>query len=138
MCRQQGTSIAYRTPLRRIDSNGVSGGKQARARCGYAATLGDDELSRFALDRLQEEDINLQWVRRSPESKPIHSLIIVAHKNRTRTVLFDLSGFQDSGTDWPHEEAICAARVVFVDHVVGVSGHSRGEDRPGRADPRCG
>jgi sulfofructose kinase len=88
------------------------------ARCSFAATLGDDELSRFALDRLQQEGIDLQWIRRDAEARPIHSIIIIDQRRGTRTIFYDLDGVQTTGADWPDEDAVRAARVLFVDHVV--------------------
>jgi len=88
------------------------------ARCGFAVTLGDDELSRFVLECLREEGIDVEWVRRSPEARPIHSTVIVDQRRGTRTILYDLDGFQATGPDWPDREAIRSARVLFVDHVV--------------------
>ncbi len=87
------------------------------ARCGFAVTLGDDELSRFVLERLREEGIELEWVRRSADARPIHSTIIVDQRRGSRTILYDLDGYQATGPDWPDEETIRSARVLFVDHV---------------------
>ena len=87
------------------------------AQCGFAVTLGDDELSRFVLECLREEGIELEWVRRSPDARPIHSTVIVDRRRGTRTILYDLDGFQATGPDWPDEKAVRSARVLFVDHV---------------------
>jgi sugar/nucleoside kinase (ribokinase family) len=88
------------------------------ARCGFAVTLGEDELSRFVLERLRQEGIDTQWVRRSAGARPIHSFVVVDQRRATRTIFYDLDGFQTSGPDWPDEDAVRAARVLFVDHLV--------------------
>ena len=88
------------------------------ARCGFAVTLGDDELSRFVLESLRREAVDLTWVRRSPDARPIHSTVVVDRRRGTRTILYDLDGFQATGPDWPDEEAVRSTRVLFVDHVV--------------------
>jgi len=88
------------------------------AQCSFAVALGEDELSRFALDRLRQEGIDAQWIRHSAEARPIHSIIVVDRRRGTRTIFYDLDGFQTAGPDWPDEDAIRAARVLFVDHVV--------------------
>ncbi len=88
------------------------------AQCGFAVTLGDDELSRFVRECLREEGIELEWVRRSPEARPIHSIVIVDQHRGTRTILYDLDGFRATGPDGPDEQAIRSAGVLFVDHVV--------------------
>jgi len=87
------------------------------ARCGFAVTLGHDDLSQFVLERLREEGIGLEWVRQFPGARPIHSIIVVDQRHQTRTIFSDLAGFRTTGPDWPDEEAIRSARVLFVDHV---------------------
>ena len=89
------------------------------ARCSFAVTLGHDDLSRFALECLGQEGVDLQFARRSADARPIHSIVVVDRRTGTRTILYDLQGFQTSGPDWPDEETIRSARVLFVDHVAG-------------------
>src|SRR5437870_12351428 len=43
-------------------------------------------LSQFALDRLQQEGVDVTPVRRRPEARPIHSLVIVDESRQTRTI----------------------------------------------------
>lgn len=86
------------------------------ARCAYAGTLGDDELSRFAVQRLSEEGLELRYLQRRDGVRPIHSTIIVDETDRTRTIFFDLSGAAPATPDWPPDEAIRSSRVLFVDH----------------------
>ena len=108
---------------------GLAGGAlQAAARLGacvgYAATLGDDDLSRFVADHFQAEGISLTNLRRLPGVQPIHSTIIVDTTHHTRTVFFSLDGAQGAQEDWPPQAAIEASKVLFVDHY-GIEGMIR-------------
>jgi sugar/nucleoside kinase (ribokinase family) len=94
------------------------------AACAYAGTLGNDELSRFALERLHEEGVDLSAVRRRNDARPIHSVVIVSDGGRTRTIFYDLTGATGAEVDWPDEALIRAARVLFVDHF-GIEGMVR-------------
>ncbi len=94
------------------------------ARCAYGGTLGDDEFSRFVIDRLQQEHINVQYLRRRADARPIRSVIVVARSQQTRTIFYDLEGAAPVTPDWPPEALIRAARVLFVDHF-GVEGMLR-------------
>jgi sugar/nucleoside kinase (ribokinase family) len=86
------------------------------ARCAYAGTLGDDDLSRFVLERLQEEDIDTTLVRRRPRTRPIHSCVIVDQSSQTRTILYDLDGVQPAMPDWPPDDAVRTSGMLFIDH----------------------
>ncbi len=108
---------------------GLAGGAlQTAARLGarsaYAATLGDDALSRFVADHFQVAGISLAYLRRQPGVQPIHSTIIVDTTHHTRTVLFSLDGAQGAQEDWPPAQAIESSRVLFVDHY-GIEGMIR-------------
>ncbi len=93
-------------------------------RCTYAGTLGDDELSRFALERLEAEGIDTSNLVRRPEARPFHSTILIDMKRRTRTILWDASGVVGADPKLPSEEVIGAAAVLFVDHT-GLEGMVR-------------
>src|SRR5258708_7612365 len=56
------------------------------AKCAFAGVLGDDENSRFVLDCLQREGIDVSHVVRRPAARPIHSTIIVDESRLTRTI----------------------------------------------------
>jgi sulfofructose kinase len=94
------------------------------ARCAYAGTLGDDDASQFVVHRLQEEGISVRQLCRRADARPIRSVIIVDRNQRTRTIFYDLEGAAPVTPDWPSEELIRAARVLFVDHF-GVEGMLR-------------
>jgi sugar/nucleoside kinase (ribokinase family) len=108
---------------------GLAGGMlQAAARlgahCGYAATLGDDEFSRFVIDRFRDEGISLQYLRRQPGVQPIQCTVVVDTTHQTRTIFFSLDGAQGAQTDWPPAEAVTSSKVLFVDHY-GIAGMIR-------------
>lgn len=92
--------------------------------CAYAGILGKDALSEFVLERLAAEAVDVRLVRRRPEARPIHSTIIVDESTQSRTILYQLDGVYGAQVDWPTEDWIRAARVLFVDHF-GVEGMLR-------------
>jgi sulfofructose kinase len=93
-------------------------------RCSYAGALGDDELSRFALERLAAEGIGVEHLVHRPDSRPFHSTILVDMGRNTRTILWDSTGVIGADPKLPAEEAIEQATVLFVDHV-GLEGMVR-------------
>jgi sulfofructose kinase len=86
------------------------------AQCAYAGVLGTEELSQFALDRLQQEHVDVTHVRRRPKAQPIHSFVIVDENRQTRTILYDLESVFGPEPGWPDAAVIRSARVLFVDH----------------------
>ena len=95
------------------DSTALVAAARLGSRAAFAGVLGDDELSQFAFNRFREERIDTQYVRRRAEARPIHSVIVVDESTKTRTILYDLEGAFGAEPDWPDEEVIGAARVVF-------------------------
>lgn len=85
------------------------------ARCAYAGSLGNDDLSRFVERRLGEERVSLDYLRRDPESRPVHSVIVVDETGHTRTIFYDRRRAGLAAADWPPEELIVASKVLFVD-----------------------
>ena len=84
-------------------------------RCGYAGTLGNDELSQFVIQRLNEEGIDTEYVRRQADAGPVCSTIIVDQSQQTRTILYELEKALLVDVRWPHEDVVKAARVLLVD-----------------------
>jgi sugar/nucleoside kinase (ribokinase family) len=93
-------------------------------RCAFAGVLGDDEDSRFVIDCLQREGVDVGYLVRRAAARPIHSTIIVDESRHTRTILYDLTGSVGADRDLPSAEVIQTARVLFVDHY-GVEGMTR-------------
>jgi ribokinase len=85
------------------------------ARCAYAGVLSDDEDSRFVLDTLAREGIDIRHVVRQPAARPIRSVIIVDETHKTRNIFYDTTGVIGAGPDAPSETLIRSTRVLFVD-----------------------
>jgi sugar/nucleoside kinase (ribokinase family) len=94
------------------------------ARTSFAGSLGDDELSRFAAERLRAAGVDLSMMRILEGARPCHSTIIVEGSAKTRTILFSVEGFVGASEEHPPAETIRSARVLFVDHG-GVAGMIR-------------
>ena len=78
----------------------------------------------FVLDRLRDEGVDISYVFRKPVAQPIHSVIIVDESDQSRTILYDITNSFGAQAEWPTEEVIRAASVLFVDHY-GVEGMIR-------------
>src|SRR5437016_4208283 len=76
------------------------------SRCAYAGVLGDDELSQFVVDRLEQEGLDVTYVRRRPEARPIHSFVIVDESRQTRTIFYDLKNVFGAEPGWPDAAVI--------------------------------
>ena len=84
------------------------------ARCAYAGSLGNDELSCFVERQLSKEGIDLKHLRRQQNAKPVHSTIVVNEARGMRTIFYDVDGAGEAGRLAP-EEVVRAAKVLFVD-----------------------
>ena len=111
-----------KTPVRRIERQ--CGGLTATAlvaaarlgsTCAYAGVLGMDELSNFAVERMQAEGIDLAHLRRRAEAGPVHSFIVVDETRQTRNIFFDAGKCNGADPQWPEPGIIESSRVVFVD-----------------------
>lgn len=86
------------------------------ARCGYAGLLGPDELSRYVIDALGREGIDLDCRVERPDARPAHSTIIVDETHHTRTIFSSLEGPIGPDPVLPEESLIRRAAVVLIDH----------------------
>ncbi len=86
------------------------------AKCVYAGALGDDNLSRFAIDRMREEGIDLDHLLVRSEARPVHSYILIDQARATRNIFADARGVIGADAAWPAAELIGASRVLFIDH----------------------
>ncbi len=86
------------------------------SRCAYVGVLGNDELSRFVIQSLAREGIELNYRIERADARPAHSTIIVEGRRKTRTVLFSLDGALGADPSRPEADLIRAAGVLLVDH----------------------
>lgn len=93
--------------------------------CAFAGALGDDDLSRFVIDRLQRAGVDTSHLIRRPSARPYHSIILVDESTGTRNIFFDSTGVIGADPSGPTQEVIRSARVLFTDHV-GIAGSIRG------------
>ncbi len=94
------------------------------ARCAYAGVLGEDGQSRFVLDSLQREGVDVSHVLRRAGVRPIQSVIVVGERRKTRNIFFSLDGVLGAGAKTPSKEVVCSAGVLLVD-LYGVPGMIR-------------
>lgn len=94
------------------------------ARAAFAGFLGHDDDSRFVVDSLRREGIDLSQLLFRPGVRPIHSTVIVDETRRTRTILHDLTGAVGADPAVPPDEVIRSTRVLLVDQF-GIEGMTR-------------
>src|ERR1700719_586079 len=80
------------------------------SKCAYAGTLGEDELSQFVLERLAQEGIDVASAKRIAGARPIHSVVVIDEKTRTRTIFFDFQNVLGAQADSPRADMIPSAR----------------------------
>jgi sulfofructose kinase len=87
------------------------------ARCAYAGVLGrGDEPSRFTLENLVREGVDVSHVARVDDAGPVQSVIVVGSDPPTRNVFSDASRTTDLPTH-PSAELLATTPVLLVDHV---------------------
>jgi sulfofructose kinase len=91
--------------------------------CAYAGVVGTDENSEFAVNAMAAEGVRTDLARRTPTARVFRSIIIV-DESGARTLLCDGRGVVGAADDWPADEVIASARVLFVDHI-GMAGMLR-------------
>jgi sugar/nucleoside kinase (ribokinase family) len=94
------------------------------ATCAYAGTLGDDDGSRFVIDTMQREGIDVSHVVKRKDAGPIRSIIIVGLDRATRNIFPEHPEITGASNDLPDASVIRASKVVFVDHL-GIAGMTR-------------
>jgi sulfofructose kinase len=85
--------------------------------CSYAGVLGNDELSKFAIERMSQEGISFSHLICRDAARPISATVVVDEGQKTRNIFFDLHGFVGADDTLPEAEVIRSARVLFVDYL---------------------
>ena len=93
-------------------------------RCAFAGTLGDDGESRFVLDALAAEKIDVRQVIQRPGAGPIRSIIVVDESRRSRNIFYNASQAFGADPHRPSVEVIQSTRVLLVDRF-GIPGMIR-------------
>ena len=94
------------------------------SRCAYAGALGEDDLSQFSIARFEAEGVDLTHLCARPGAKPGHSVIVVGREGGTRNIFYSGDGVVACASDWPPEDVVRSARVLFVDSA-GIEGQVR-------------
>jgi sulfofructose kinase len=87
-------------------------------RCMYFDMLGEDDLSRWVIDDLAREGLDVSPIRINADARPIHAVIIVT-QDGSRTILYSTAGRVMTDADIPAEEVIARARLLLLDDVNG-------------------
>jgi sugar/nucleoside kinase (ribokinase family) len=93
-------------------------------RCGFAGSLGDDEDSRFVLETLRREGVDLRHRVTRDDAGPVRSIIIVDERTHTRNVFFHAARVRGADPHRPSARVIQSARVLLVDRF-GIPGMIR-------------
>jgi len=86
------------------------------ASCAYAGMLGENELSAFVRNTLEKEGIDTSRVVPVKEAAPIHAIVIVDIKARTRTIINCPPPVTGAHPELPPAEVIEHTKVLLVDH----------------------
>lgn len=107
-------------------------------RGSYAGTLDDDELSRFVLDTLMAENVDVSRVKKTPGARPFFARIVVGRDRQTRNIFYRTDGARPLSPEDLDEDWIRSARVLFVD-LFGVDACIRAAEIASEAEiPRVG
>jgi len=107
-----------------LTATALVAGARLGARCAYAGALGEDDLSRFVLERFSRQGVETGWLVRDSAARPVASTIVVDSQRGTRNIFYDLAGSLGASPAGPPEDAIRSCRVLLVDHF-GVEGMIR-------------
>ena len=77
--------------------------------------LGDDELSRTAINGLNREGVNTDYLVFHSETRPIHSTIIIGQMNHTRNIFFQIPEIRGTHPELPKASLIRQTRVLLIE-----------------------
>lgn len=93
-------------------------------RAAFAGSLGDDAESRFVLETLRRERVNVEHAVLKRGAGPVRSVIVVDEIRRTRNIFYDTNGALGAHPRLPKKEVVQSARVLLVDRF-GIPGMIR-------------
>lgn len=85
------------------------------ARTAFCGCLGDDPLSRYTIQALEDEQVDCSPVIRDPACRPVHSLVIVDTSTGSRSILYNNAGVREPLPEEIDPGWIAACRVLFFD-----------------------
>jgi len=88
------------------------------ANVAWCGVLGSDEASRFSLDELKRESVDVSRVQFQAEARPHYSVIIVERSSGSRSILACNEGVMPFPVEQVNEDLIRGCKVLFVDHTV--------------------
>lgn len=91
-------------------------------RAAYCGCLGDDDLSSFTIQALEDEGVDCTPVLHKPGCRPIHSLILVDAASESRTILYTTQGVREPEPEEIDPSWIQSSRLVFFDQNAPRSG----------------
>jgi len=110
----------------RVPSYGIQGGglvatalvavARLGGRSAFIASLGDDSFAQFAVDELEDQGVDIRYIRRVPGKSILTALIIADRSAGTRTVLFSEQNQPKTEPAQVTEELVGSARCLHVDN----------------------
>jgi len=85
------------------------------ARTAYCGVLGLDELSRYTVQQLQNENVDCSMIQYKKDAGPMHSVIIVVRNTGNRSILFYTAAFTPPDPSTITRELITGCRILFLD-----------------------
>ncbi|MCC8179487.1 MAG: PfkB family carbohydrate kinase [Planctomycetes bacterium] len=86
-------------------------------RCGYAVTLGENELSNFLRAEMAREGISILDRGEYPEAEPYHSIILTEKGTGERSILMDIRNVRPPRIGKVEKALLERVGCIFVDHV---------------------
>lgn len=88
-------------------------------RAAFCARLGEDELSRYIKQQLQQHRVDTTHIVHDPSAVPYHSAIAVDLAGN-RNVFYSASRFKEITPEDLSEDLVLSSKIVLLDHVSGL------------------
>jgi len=113
------TKLEINTEIRQgggLTATALVAASRMGAKVAYCAILGENELSHFARQELENEGVDCTQIFIRAKARPIHSTIIVDLRNGHRTILYSTEGVTYPLPEDITDDLINSCRVLFVDN----------------------